>query len=195
MADSLMSYLPEFYNEIIDFIELTKTEDIEIKNLNDALDLFFNNQFIISADEESIKRREDILLIQADPTTESLDFRRKRIINRYSTSPPFSIRYLQERLDFLIGKGRAITAVDFENYILTVTLSIEDALIFKEVQYTIQKIKPANIVYIQRTSIKDAIEFNENIKTRPMLRNTRLSTTWKLGKTPFVTLGEEVVIK
>lgn len=195
MSDPLMTYLPKMYQDIIDFVEITKTEDAEIQNLEEAMELLFSNQFVMTADETSIKRREDILLIKADPSTESMDFRRKRIINRYSTKPPFSRRYLQERLDFLIGKGRAITAVDYSNYTLTVTLSIEDALIFKEVQYTIQNIKPANIVYIQRTSIKDTIEFSESIKTKAMIRQTRLSTTWKLGRTPFVTFGEEVVIK
>ncbi|GAA0378997.1 putative phage tail protein [Bacillus horti] len=191
----LMGYLPEFYHDIVDFVQLTDTQEAEIISSKQAIQLLFDNQFVMSSDERAVRRRERMLGIQADPTRETLDFRKKRIVNRYSTKPPFTMRYLQDRLDFLVGAGRAITSVDPEAFVLKVTVDIENADIFKEVEHTIKTIKPANIVYQQETALWDSIELKEHITRRTITRQTRLSTSWQLGRTPFATASEEVVVK
>jgi hypothetical protein len=191
----IMQYWPEFYQDIKDFVELDGTEDAELQLMEDAIERLLDNQFVLTSDEQSIKRRERMLKIQADPIIEALDFRKKRILNRYQTKPPFTIRYLQERLDFLVGANRGIAEIDVHNFILTVTTAIEDAPIFREVERTIYTIKPANVIYQQRTAVEDAIELEEHISLHNMDYKTRLSTMWRLGVVPFVNLGPEVVIQ
>lgn len=194
-TNKLLEYLPDYYHDILDFIELTDTEEKELLSAEQALNQLFDNQFVMSSDERAVRRRERMLGIQADPTKESLDFRKKRIVNRYSTKPPFTMKYLQDRLDFLVGAGRAMTSVDPENFVLKVTAGIEDAALFKEVEHTIKSIKPANVVYQQETALWDAIVFKESISKRTLSRETRLSTMWRLGRTPFAAVSEEVVVK
>lgn len=145
------------------------------------------------ASEQAVKRREKMLGIQADPTTETLDFRRKRLINRYSTKPPFTVRYLQQRLDFLVGAGLTIASVDSLNFILTVTTNIDNAALFKEVERTVRVTKPANMFYQQQTSLQDTVELRERIKARSVSWNYRLN--WRLDETPFAVLGMEVTYK
>jgi len=195
MSNSLLGYLPGFYHDIIDFVEWINTEEAELLTARDAVQQLFDDQFVMTSQEQAIKRREKILGIQADPQTESLDFRRKRIINRYSTKPPFTIRYLQERLDFLVGQGHAIASVDPLNFILTITAKINEASIFKEVEHTIKAIKPANIIYRQETALEDTIKLEEHISMQKLTRDTRLSTLWRLGVTPFAVLEQEVILK
>lgn len=190
-----MPYLPSFYEEILDFVELTDTETAEIISIEQAVQQLFDNQFVMTSSEQGIKRREKILGIQADSATETLDFRRKRIINRYSTKPPFTMRYLQERLDFLVGAGRAIISVDVQNFVLTVTVGIDEAAVFKEVEHTVKTTKPANMVYRQNTALGDSLSFEEHISTRALTRMTRLGTAWKLGSTPFAIVEPEVIVK
>lgn len=191
----LLEYLPEMYHDIIDFVDLTNTEETELLSLEEAIGQLFDNQFVLSSNEDGVKLRERMLGIQADPNTETLDFRKVRIINRYSTKPPFTIRYLQERLDFLVGPGRTITSVDAQNFILTVTTSIENAALFKEVERTIAVTKPANMVYQQNTALTEIIALEEHISSRALTRMTRLGTTWRLGVTPFAVAGPEVILK
>ena len=191
----LLEYLPEIYHDVIDFVELTDTESVEIISVEQAINTLFDNQFITTADEQSIKRREKILGIQADPTTESLEFRRKRLINRYSTKPPFTVRYLQERLDFLVGKGLTIVEADPLTFTLTVITNIDNAALFKEVERTIKVIKPANMLYQQQTSLQSVIGLQEHIKTRSISWNYKLDGSWKLGEKPFADLGPEVTYK
>ncbi|GJM70253.1 hypothetical protein HMSSN036_24690 [Paenibacillus macerans] len=136
-----------------------------------------------------------MLGIQADPTRETMEFRRRRILNRYQTKPPFTVRYLQRQLDALVGKGMTIASVDYANRVLTVTANVDNASVFKEVLYTIETTKPANMVYQQNTALQDVIGLEEHISMREMTWNYGLDGLWKLGEKPFVSFGPEVPIK
>ncbi|MGO4786960.1 putative phage tail protein [Paenibacillus sp. 2KB_20] len=195
MSDRILPYLPEYYQEFLEFKELDQTEDIELDQLETAVQQLFDDQFVMRASLQAIKRRELMLGIQANPTTETIDFRRQRILNRYQTKPPFTVRWLQEQLDRLVGQGMTIVSVDVDNFILYVTTNIENANVFREVQHTIQTIKPANMVYQQNTSLNDVIDLKERIVKQDITWNYKLDGSWKLGEKPFATLGTEVLIK
>ena len=188
-----MQYWPELYHDIRDFIELAQTESIELDLLEDGITGLLADQFVMTSGAAAVRRREQLLGIQADPTSESLEFRRLRIVNRYSTRPPFTIRYLQNQLDFLIGEGLATVSVNVQNFILRVTVDIPDAAVFREMQYTINAIKPANMVYQQATGLEDGIQFEETMSRIALLRETRLGV-WRIGTVPFASPQQEVVI-
>lgn len=189
-----MQYLPDIYEDVLDFVELTETESQEWISVEQAINQLLDDQFVVSASMQAIKRREKILGIQADPATETLEFRRKRLINRYSTKPPFTVRYLQRQLDFLVGAGLTIVSVDPQAFMLTVTTNLDDAAIFKEVEHTVKVLKPANMIYQQQTSLGDVIGLDERITGKEIDWNYRLGE-WKLGAKPFADFGPEVVIK
>ncbi|WP_017812832.1 putative phage tail protein [Paenibacillus shenyangensis] len=194
MNNRLMQYEPEYYHSIREFLALLNTEEIELDQLEANRLKLLADQFVMTSSEISLRRREQQLQIQADPTIETLNFRRRRIVNRYTTKPPFTIRYLQQKLDQLLGAGKANATVDIQNFALTVMANLTDASIFKEVNYTVQTIKPANMTYVQQTSLRESIMLRETAYRYSTERNTRLSTRWKLGSTPFTTLGEEIRI-
>lgn len=187
--------LPPYFQLIRDYVELGDTETVELDLMDQAIQQLFNDQFVMTSSERAVRRREQLLGIQADPTTETLEFRKKRIINRYSTKPPFTLRFLQKRLDDLVGPGRAIVSVDVQNFVLKVTAAIDEAAVFKEVERTVATTIPANLIYQQNTALEDLILLEEHITMRDLTRNIRLSTTWHLGVTPFAVAGPEVVIK
>jgi hypothetical protein len=195
MPERILTYLPPFYRDIFDFVKLAEAESVELDSLEAAVQRLFDDQFAMTASADAVKRRERMLGIQADLQSESLDFRRKRLVNRYSTKPPFTLRYLQEQLDALVGKGMTIVSVDPQNFILYVTTNIENANVFKEVQHTIETIKPANLLYQQNTSLSDDIVFEEHISAQSISWNYKLDGSWKLGEKPFATLGPEVIVK
>ncbi|CAM4468965.1 putative phage tail protein [Paenibacillus xylanexedens] len=190
----LLEYLPEVLREIDDFKALTDAEIPEMDNLSAAIQKYIDDQFVMTASVDGIRRREKMLRIQADPANEPLDFRRKRIINRQSTKPPFTIRWLQEQLDRLIGPGMAVVSQDVDQFILYVTTNIENANLFKEVQHTVKTVKPANMVYQQNTSLNHRIGIKHTTKRRTVAWNYKLNDSWKLGEKPFATLGPEVTL-
>lgn len=195
MSKPIKAYWPQYYDDLLDFQELACTLDAEMQLLKIAIDQMFDDQFILTSGARALKRREKMLEIQADTLMESLDFRKKRVINRYSTKPPFTLRYLQGRLDYLVGEKKAIASVDSLNFTLFVKAAIEDAPLFKEVEQTVKTVKPANLIYQQLTALSDKIALEEHIKLRELSRQTRLGTTWRLSLTPFAVAGPEVIVK
>lgn len=195
MSERIYRYLPEYYKLINDFRELDKSETMELDLLQDAVDQLFNDQFVTTSSLRAIKRREQMLGIQANPSLESLDFRRRRILNRYQTKPPFTIGYLQRQLDLLVGTGMTIVSIDPHEFVLTITANIDNASVFREVLYTVDTIKPANLVYQQNTSLSSFIEVEENISMQKMTWNYKLDGGWQLGSKPLVSYGTEVVVK
>lgn len=193
MAERILGYLPDFYRRIREFAELDRAESAELDELAAAVQRLLDDQFVLTASVDALKRRERMLGIQADPATESLEFRRARIINRYSMKPPFTARFLQEQLDRLVGPGRTLVEVEPENYLLIVTAAIDDAEVFREVEHTVKTIKPANIVYQQNTSLNDDLKLVETIVIREVTWNYVLGS-WQLGAAPFATLGPEVPV-
>ncbi|AZK49175.1 DUF2313 domain-containing protein [Paenibacillus lentus] len=189
-----MQYLPDFYHDLVDFVELTEAESQEWMSSEQAIHQLLDDQFVATASLQAIKRREKILGIQADPATETLEFRRKRLINRYSTKPPFTMRYLQRQLDFLVGAGLTIVSVDPQAFKLTVTTNLDDAAVFKEVEHTVKMLKPANMIYQQQTSLGDVLGLEERITSKEIYWNYKLGE-WKLGEQPFADFGPEVVVK
>lgn len=194
MSEHIMPYLPEFYREIRDFREIAETEDIELNSLSGAVQQLFDDQFVLSSSVQAVKRREQMLGIQADPSTETLEFRKQRILNRYRTKPPFTVTWLQQQLDMLVGPGMTIVSVDVQNFVLYVTTNIDNASLFREIHHTIQTVKPANIIYQQNTSINDVIGLEEHISRQDITWNYKLNGSWKLGQKPFASYGLEVDI-
>lgn len=189
-----MQYLPDLYHDVVEFVELAKTQSQELISVEQAVNQLLDDQFVETASIQAIKRREKILGIQADPATETLEFRRKRLINRYSTKPPFTVRYLQRQLDFLVGAGLTIVSVDPQAFTLTVTTNLDDAAVFKEVEHTVKVLKPANMIYRQQTSLGDVIGLEEKMTSKEIYWNYSLGE-WKLGERPFADFGPEVVVK
>lgn len=194
MRKVIAAYWPSYYEGIQDFQVIAGVEDAELEQALQAVEGQLQDRVVMTAREDAVKRRERMLGIQADPSKESLDFRRRRIVNRYSTKPPFTVRYLQQQLDRLVGKGMTVVSADAQQFVLYVTANIENAAIFQEVQHTVETVKPANLIYRQNTSLKDDIVLEERIARQEIYANYTLGF-WPLGLEPFVSFGPEVAIK
>lgn len=191
----MLDRLPKTYHQIKEFVELMNAEQLAFEKLEAAFNKVLDNQYVATSDVSSVKRLEAILNIQADPTKESLSFRRKRILNRYLIKPPFTIRYLQQRLDFLVGKGRTLVELEPIEFIIRVKTNVDNAILFKELERTVRTTIPANLVYQQQTTVHDKIELKERIVRKEVTWNYKLDGTWKLGEKPFASYGQGVDVK
>jgi hypothetical protein plarl_07030 len=99
----LLSLLPPWYREILDYQEICRVEEEQFAALAENVKSVANNFFFQTMDESAISQWEQVLAITPDSTTEDLEFRRVRILNRLSTRPPFTIGFLYQKLDELIG--------------------------------------------------------------------------------------------
>lgn len=153
------------------------------------------NQFLLTADEAGIGEAEALFNIIPDLKAESLELRRQRVINRNTTKPPYTYRYLKIKLDEIFGVGNYAMRRDLKNRTLYVESSVESSMWYTEVSVTVGKLKPANLVYINNPYIRRGLNISEGISYGHWLYNYKLGTRWRLGRKPFAEYEEEDNVK
>lgn len=191
---SLSSFVPSFYKDIVEMNDLMNAEEQVMDVARSEMSIAFANTFVLTADIAGVEMFESMLRIVADPQTQDLEFRRQRILNRLSMSPPFTFRFLKQKLDEIVGAGAWDAYIDFDNYTLYVESSAADQNWYSEVEFTINRIKPCNIVFINVPRTALFISLNEEISYEQLTWRYRLGS-WKLGANPFATLDGGGIIK
>ena len=190
----LLALLPPWYRRILDYQEICQTEEAQFEALGEEISAVADNFFFQTMDEGAVSQWEQIFRIIPDPSTEGLDFRRSRVLNRISTRPPFTLGFLYQKLDELIGPGEWTVTVDYANYTLYIESSAENQQYATEVSYTINQIKPAHIVFVNIPYTKNGVLLSETIELSERVFHYRLGA-WGLGVTPFATEQGQGVIK
>lgn len=191
---STRELFPSVYDGVLEISVLAETDDVLLDQALAQLEQAQLNQFILTADEETIEVYEKMFSILANPSTESLEFRRERILNRMSLQPPFTMRWLQNKLDEIIGVGKWNACVDYANRTLYVESFIVNQLWFNELRITINRIKPCNLVFINKPLLIEDVLASETVFTSAKHYNYVLGH-WQLGQKPFATIDPEEVIK
>lgn len=179
-------YFPRYYEGILETDELIKVENDIWNNLYLLLNKAKNNQFIAYADENGIYAYEQLFQIVADPETETLEERRFRLLNRIQTLSYYTMIYLRQKLNSLFGENNYEVEMDYLNYTLYVKSNASNSFIYKEIIATINKIKPANIVFINVPFIPTTIEVGEEIYQQKWWWNYILGGKWRVGQNSFI---------
>ena len=190
----LLELLPPWYREVLDYQQICQTEEAQFELLAQELTGVADNFFFQTMDEGTVRQWEQIFQITPNPGTESLDFRRARVLNRITTKPPFTLGFLYQKLDELIGPGEWTVNVDYPNYTLYIESSAENQQYATEVAFTINRIKPAHIVYVNTPYVRTGLLLSEAIEVSQRIFNYQLGG-WALGVLPFATEQSQGVIK
>lgn len=172
---SLKELAPDWYEDIKEFDVLFDVEDKLIQETNENINKVKQNQWIQTADEQTIYVHEQLLGILVNPETEDLEFRKQRILNRLQSTPPFTVSYLQDHLNRIFGKENYLLIINYDDYQMVLETAAENANWFLEAQTIIHKVKPANIVYIQSPTYLQEITLVETGAIAPL-------TYFRLGK-------------
>lgn len=186
-------YLPTWFRDIRDMQALCQTESEQFEALAAALNTVTDNFFFQTMDESAVETWEAVFNIIPDPETETLAFRRERILNRISLQPPFTLGFLYQKLDQLIGPGQYEINIDYPNYTLYILSSAANQAYATEVAYTIGRIKPAHIVYRNQPYVAQGLTLGETVSLGELVWQYRLGS-WGLGLAPFVLSEEKEVI-
>ena len=191
---NIKDYVPSIYKDVTEMEVIVGVNDELLDNEEEILDDLENSQFIVNAPEHAVSEYEKLLNIYP-LNTDSIEFRRIRIMNRLSMTPPFSLPYLREKLNTIIGVGKYNCYIDYDNYTLYVESSATNQSYVNETYVTINKLKPANIVFINKPLIVYNNNVSEQIELTKNIYNYRLGTKWVLGRNTFVTKESGGVLK
>ena len=192
----LKSYLPIVYDGIVEVEAQQDALSYEINKLHGTYEQALMDQFVQHASLKAIRYYENIFHIVADPSTESLQFRRERVLSRMKIlTPPYTYWYFRMMMDGFLGKDKYKLSVDNDNITITLESSSDDSLWYHEIQVSITAVKPCNMIFINRPRIFEKLLTNEEIYSTTSIRNYTLDGNWMLGLRPFILIGKETLNK
>lgn len=143
----LSDYVPDIYEINLQFNNIINSEEIELEKLKKLIRQAFENNFIKTSNLQGIKDFENILNIQADPETEDIEFRRERLFSRLTTKPPFTERFMQNKLNEIMGEGNWRYDIVYNDYTLDIYALHPGKLWFNELYHLMEVIIPCNILW------------------------------------------------
>ena len=190
----IQSFVPHIYKDVVEMDDIMNTEESIMSIVRKEMAAAFANTFVLTSDESGVIMFEKMLNITAKHQTEDLEFRRERVLNRLSMSPPFTFNFLKQKLNEIIGVGAWTAYIDYNTYTLYVESSATDQNWYSEVEFTINRIKPCNLVFVNVPYTAEYIQLNETISYDTFNWRYRLGS-WRLGQYPFATLDGGGTIK
>jgi hypothetical protein len=139
-------FLPAMHDQNVTSQLLARVQNKEIAALEKESKRVFNNGFITRADAEGIANLEETYQIMPDPQTESLEFRRGRLLNRKTMMPPFTRIFLEQKLETVFGPGNWDVDINYEELYINVGIKTDILGLYEETLDELRKILPANLV-------------------------------------------------
>lgn len=186
----LCALLPPWYREVLDYQELCRVESAQLEGLAETITTVAANFFFQTMDEGAVSMWEQVLRIVPNLLTEDLEFRRFRVISRLTTRPPFTLGFLYQKLDQMIGPGEWSVDIDYPNYHMTIETPLQNTLYEGELIHLITTIKPAHIGWgIHYVDIKTEGIYGGFVSRKSLVEITRGIQTPRQGvETTYVGL-------
>lgn len=190
----LNSFLPSVYANVVEMHDIMNAEEQEMNIARSELTAAFANTFVLTSDESGVILFEKMLNIVADTSNEDLEFRRQRLMNRLATLPPYTYRFLEQKLNQIIGVGAWKAYIDFAKYTLYIECSATNQNWYSEIEFTINRVKPCNMVFINVPYTAANVVLSEEVSYGVQKWNYKM-VSWRLGQQPFAITEEQGVAK
>lgn len=144
---SIKRYLIEEIQNIEEFKAIANAIDPEIIDLKQVTTNLIDDQFIETATEEGIVRREKILNIQpyGDDT---LNIRRFRVGVKWDNKLPYTYPQLINKLNNLVGLDGYKMNLTHEDYTLEVKINLGVKRMMQEADIMVRNMAPQNLIII-----------------------------------------------
>lgn len=130
--------------DIYEIREIMDTETIELREIQVEMLRVFNNFYIQTADDETLKEHERILGLAISPN-DTLDDRRNRIISRYQLTIPYTTPLLKEYLNSWLGIGNWNLDIVVEEFYIAVNVFTNDEASILNVRSLLLEMVPAHL--------------------------------------------------
>lgn len=143
MDRRIIEYLPKFMREYREIKLICQEEQAQIENIWNELEKMWDNQFVTSADEYTLKRWEAILGINVGDTW-TLEDRRNKILSIIIEQRPYTDKTLDIMLKSIFGDGNYEVGYKAPlNMLISVSFDSKNEI--KNVEEMLDKILPANL--------------------------------------------------
>lgn len=147
MSVDLASMLPKYFQDVMEFQEIMSAENASLEILERSIGRVWDNNYIQTCDENTVSLYEQLLNV-VPRTGESLEYRKKVILNRLSQRLPYSLPRLKELLDAAVGRNGYELLVRHQEYKLELNIIDQTYLVLLDVKSTVQEMIPAHLLFI-----------------------------------------------
>lgn len=170
--------MPPVVKDTDEFKEIARVENKKLNEARLQIVNLFTYRFVNEADETGISRWEKMLKIKPS-VSETLDFRRKRVLSRIQANQPYTIRYLSRLLSSLLGENSFQINLDIIKEHLDVLVKFDNnvpgntiAQYYKELSELLDTIVPLNLSLgiTNRREINSSLSFGGIISTRSKIQ-------------------------
>ena len=176
----IMDLWPPIMQELREFQKIAEIEDVFFEKLWQEIQNIVDDQFIQTATEKGIARRERMLKISPF-VDDTLETRRFRVQSVWNDKLPYTYRVLLERLDSLCGPDGYVIELNAGEYSLNIKIELTKKRMFDEVVRITRQMVPANIVitvelrYNQHLTLANFTHEQLSQYTHYQLRNEAIS--------------------
>lgn len=155
----LNDYVPAIYKDVKEMDVLVDVQEEWFKVLTSIMDKEYARLYIQTCDEIGIARFERVLKITANPSIESLEFRKERALTRCNATLPYTAIWLRVYLNAVLGEQNYELVIDYDNDIITLYGYVLDYSWSRESSLVIRDIKPCNMVFINVPTLIEHVSF------------------------------------
>ena len=176
----ILDLWPPIMRELKEFQKIAEIEGSLFEQLEQEIEDLVNDQFIQTATEKGIARREKMLKISPF-VDDTLETRRFRVQSLWADKLPYTYRVLVERLDNLCGPDGYVMELNAGEYSLDIKIELTKRRMFDEVVRFTRQMVPANIVitvelrYTQHLNLANYTHGQLSQYTHYQLRNEVVS--------------------
>ena len=145
MDRQIIEYLPEFMQRYLEMKVICGEEQKQIENIWKEAEKIWENQFIVSADEQTIERWEHMLGVVAENTW-TLQGRRNKILSIVTEQRPYTDETLDVMLKAVFGENNYQIGYT-EPLKMLVSVSFDSKNEIKNVEKLLDRILPANLIW------------------------------------------------
>ena len=142
---NIINNLPPVLRNYEEYKVISNALNPELNLLVAAIKNAKNDQWIDSATENGVKRREKMLgIIPKD--TDTLSDRKFRLSARELEKLPYTYRVLERKIKSLCGPDGYTLDVDYNNFIIKVRVDLTSKKAYDEVELLLDKMVPENMI-------------------------------------------------
>jgi len=145
-AEIIFRLAPDIYNENQDMLDLYDAQKTELGSYEAIIYRIFLNNYVKHADLEGVRRLEAIFYIKANEVTETLEYRKARLLNKLASVPPFTKIFLKNFLNNIFGEGHVEVFIDYDNRVLRLNFENVETKLINQAMKDIRQIIPANMI-------------------------------------------------
>lgn len=138
-----IDYLPNYLHEVKEFQALDGSINPQMDQLMQLSQRVYANQFLSTADVQTVKRWENIYNI-VSPESFSLENRRLKLILKQSGKVPYTFNMLDDYLSQLFA--HVGVSVNYDHYQVNVEIQMDDDTQVDNLYAALRKMLPANML-------------------------------------------------